>query len=88
MGIKIRDKRPDVNLVFVKGIKKKCVNILRLDNAWINSDVNSSSLNRKIKKVMNKCDGVIYQNRYSKKVCDKFIGKHNKSGQIAAGNGY
>jgi len=77
MGVKIVEKRPDINLVFIKGIRDNCKNILRLDNAWINRKMNSAKKNRKISKTMHKCDGVIYQSQYSKKICNKFIGNHN-----------
>jgi len=77
--IKITNKKPDINLVFIKGIKSGCKNVIRLDNAWMNSKINSQGRNRKIRKTMQKCDGVVYQGKYSKKVCQKFIGKHAQS---------
>lgn len=77
-NIKITNKHPDVNLVFVKGIKRGCKNILRLDGAWMNSKMNYKSKNKKIASTMKQCDGVIYQSKYSKRVCEKFIGKHKK----------
>ena len=78
VGAKITDKRPDANLVFVKGIKKGCVNIMRLDNAWINEKMNSVGKNSRINKTLRKCRGAIYQGVYSKKVCDKFIGRFKR----------
>jgi len=78
LGVKITDKRPDANLVFVKGIKKGCVNIMRLDNAWINNKMNSVGKNSKINRTLRRCKGAIYQGVYSKKVCDKFIGRFKR----------
>jgi len=77
-GVQITNKSK-INLVFVSGVKRGCKNILRLDNAWINSQINSKAKNKKITQTMRKCDGVIYQSQYSKKICQKFIGKHKKS---------
>jgi glycosyltransferase involved in cell wall biosynthesis len=77
-GVKITDKKPDVNIVFVKGLKKGCINVMRLDNAWINNKMNSVGKNSRIKKILYKCQGAIYQGKYSKLVCDKFIGKFRK----------
>ncbi len=74
-GVKVTHKNPHVNLVFVKGIREGCKNILRLDGAWINSKMNSTGKNKKIARTMKKCDAVIYQSRYSKRVCESFIGK-------------
>ena len=76
LGIKIVSKNPDVNLVFVKGVYSGKIYIIRLDNAWINLKINSGGKNKKIYKTMKKCDAVIYQGEYSKKVCQKFIGIH------------
>ena len=85
MGVKIVNKNPDINLVFVKGIYPGSINILRLDNAWINSKINSKGKNNKISKVMKQCNAVIYQGEYSKKVCCKFIGVHKKYAVIPNG---
>lgn len=78
-GIRVTDKKPDINLVFVDGIRNDCVNVMRLDGAWINSKMNAESKNKKILKTMSKCKGVIYQSKFSKDVCEKFIGKHKRS---------
>ena len=75
-GIKVVSKKPDINLVFVKGVKKGCKNILRLDGAWMNNKMNYKGKNKRIASTMRQCDGVIYQSEYSRKVCQKFIGKH------------
>jgi len=77
-GIIVTDKKPHVNLVFVKGVRRGCKNILRLDGAWMNSSMNYKAKNKKILSTMNKCDAVIYQSKYSRKVCEKFIGKSKK----------
>jgi len=84
-GIKVTDKKPNINLVFVKGARKGCKNILRLDGAWMNNKMNYKGKNKKIASVMKQCDGVIYQSKYSKKVCEKFIGKHKKMAIIHNG---
>jgi len=84
-NVKITNKNPQVNLVFVKGIKRGCKNILRLDGAWMNNKMNYKGKNKKITATMKQCDGVIYQSKYSKQVCEKFIGKHKR--QIIINNG-
>lgn len=79
-GIKITSPRSShVHLVFVKGVKKGGINVLRLDGAWMNSKINSAAKNAKIRKVMKQCKGVIYQSKYSRKVCRKMIGHHKRS---------
>jgi len=77
-GIKVTNKKPHVNLVFVKGVRKGCKNILRLDGAWMNNKMNYKGKNKKITAAMRQSDGVIYQSKYSRRVCEKFIGKHKK----------
>jgi len=76
-GFKITNRKPDINLVFTKGIKKGCKNILRVDGIWMNTDINYRKKNKKIKNIMQKCDGTIYQNKFCKKASDRFIGHSN-----------
>jgi len=74
-GVKITNKKPDINLVFLKGTKKKCKNIFRLDGVWMNSRVSCAKKNHILSKRMNQCDGVIYQNEFCKQASDAFLGK-------------
>jgi len=83
--IKIVKQNANVNLVFVKGIQNNCINILRLDNAWINCKMNAVGKNKKIRSIMKKCDAVIYQGKYSQRVCQKFIGKKRQYAIIPNG---
>lgn len=84
-GVRVTDKKPHINLVFVKGARKGCVNVLRLDGAWINNKMNSETKNRGIAKSMRQCKAVIYQSRYSRRVCRTFIGKVKRSKVIFNG---
>lgn len=84
-GVKVVKKNPDINLVFVKGVRKGCINIMRLDGAWINNKMNSKSKNEGIRKHLRQCHGVIYQSTYSKTVCQKFIGKLKRNTIILNG---
>ena len=74
-GVKIVEKKPDVNIVIVKGTKKGCKNILRLDGVWMNSRVQWKEKNKKIRSHLMNCEGVIYQNEFCKEASDKLLGK-------------
>jgi len=79
-GVKITSpKSSNIHLVFVNGIKRGGINVLRLDGALMNSNINSEAKNKKIRKTMKQCKGVIYQSKYSRNVCRKRIGHHKKS---------
>ncbi len=83
-GIKVTNKRPDVNLVFLKGLNKKCKNIFRLDGVWMNTRVNLKK-NNKIKTRMRACDGIIYQNEFCRQAGEKFIGRFDNHSVIMNG---
>ncbi|KKN24733.1 hypothetical protein LCGC14_0891800 [marine sediment metagenome] len=74
-GIKITDKKPHVNLVFIKGVRLRCKNIFRLDGVWMNNKINFRKKNKKLVKMIKSCDGVIYQNDFCKQASDHFLGK-------------
>lgn len=74
-GIKVVDRNPDVNLVFLKGVKKRCKNIFRLDGILMNTRINYKKKNGILHKEMKRCDGVIYQNEFCKMAADRFLGK-------------
>ena len=75
-GIKVVDKKPDINIVIVKGVKPNCKNILRLDGIWMNNrDDRLRDKNKKIYNIINTCDGIIYQNQFCKDASDRLIGK-------------
>ncbi len=86
LGVEIVTKRPDINIVIVKGTKNGCKNILRLDGIWMNSDVDCKHKNKKLQNHLLECDGVIYQNEFCKKSSDKMICKTPKPHAII-GNG-
>ena len=86
-GIKITDKKPNINVVIVKGSRPGCKNILRLDGIWMNSDDKDlKSKNKKIRNLIKSCDGVIYQNSFCKESSDKIIGVSSNKYAII-GNG-
>lgn len=80
LGVRITDKKPDINLIFVKSKPRKgCINIQRLDGAWIDKRIDSKAKNSSIARVSKQCHGIIFQSKYSKMVCEKFIYKPKKS---------
>ena len=85
-GVKITDKKPDVNLVFLKGSRKGCKNIFRLDGVWMNTRVNFKKKNKTLYNRMKSCDGIIYQNEFCRKTGEKFIGKFNNYSVILNGS--
>jgi len=85
-GIKVTDNRPDINLVFVKGVRKGCKNILRLDGIIMNTRFNYKKKNKSIIGEMKKCDGVIYQNEFCKNAAYAFLGKFKKHACISNGS--
>jgi glycosyltransferase involved in cell wall biosynthesis len=79
MGVKIVEKRADVNLVimkedFVKGSK----NILRVDGAWINTESSYQKQNAGRLKQMKAADGIVYQNDFCRAACNIFCGDPRK----------
>ena len=74
-GVKISDKSPHINLVFVKGFREGCKNILRLDGIWMNSKIDWKNKNEKIKNHLLECDGVVYQNGFCKEASDRIVCK-------------
>ena len=60
------------------GKKSGKIKILRLDGAYHNTFVKYKSMNKPLKKGLEIADGVIYQSRFSKKLCNKFLGKFNR----------
>jgi len=85
-GVKISDKKPHINLVFVKGFRDGCKNILRLDGIWMNSKIDWKNKNEKIKNHLLECDGVVYQNEFCKESSDKVVCKTHRPYELI-GNG-
>lgn len=86
-GVTVTDKKPDINLIIVKGARDGCKNVLRLDGVWMNkTDDNLKNKNKKIRNLINSCEGVIYQNEFCKEASDKLIRASNKKYAII-GNG-
>ena len=75
MGVVVTNKKPDVNLVFLKDVKGGCKNIFRLDGVWMNTKVSAKKKNASIASRMKKCDGIIYQNEFCRRAGEKFIRK-------------
>lgn len=65
---------------------KAKVNVLRLGPAHVNSAQDYKSLNRAKLDSVKAADAIIYQSQYSKKVCQRFIGK-TKAPSIVIYNG-
>jgi len=84
-GIKITDKKPDINLVFLKGVKKGCKNIFRLDGVWMNTRMNLNK-NKGLRKTMKSCDGIVYQNEFCRKAGEEFLGKFKSYAVILNGS--
>ena len=77
-GIRVTDKKPHVNLVFLKGVRNKCKNIFRLDGVLMNTRVNYRKKNKKLIKTIAACDAVIYQNKFCKQAGVACLGKFRK----------
>lgn len=71
----------NVSLHMVKIGPGKGKRVMRLDGVWHNSDMGYKSRNKKIKKNLHRCDGVVYQSKFSKSLCDKYLGKF-KNGPV------
>ena len=84
-GVRVTDKRPDVNLVFLKGARKGCKNIFRLDGVWMNTRGNLNK-NKSLRKNMRLCDGVVYQNEFCRKAGEKFLGESKSYSVILNGS--
>lgn len=74
-GIRITNKKPHINLVFIKGVRSHCKNIFRLDGVWMNNQMNYKKKNKKLLREIRACDGLIYQNEFCKQASDHFLGK-------------
>lgn len=85
-GIKVTNKKPDINIVFLKGKNNKCKNIFRLDGVWMNSSIEYGSKNRKLRNHIKSCDGVVYQSEFCKAAADKFLGSFNNYSVIMNGS--
>lgn len=71
-------KKHDISLHNIKLDKIKTnsiFKIIRLDGVIYNKNLNHKKQNKDIAKNLHKSDGVVYQSNFSKKVCDKFLGK-------------
>lgn len=84
-GIIVTNRKPDVNLVFVDGVRAGCKNVLRIDGVLMNTDIKYAKKNNKLKRTMRECDGVVYQNYFCKAAADVFLGKFNKCAVILNG---
>jgi len=78
-GIEVteKDEPCDISLHIgrVRHKSKAKKNILRLGPAHISTHENYKKLNKEKAKSLKGIDGVVYQSRFSRKVCRKFIGK-------------
>lgn len=84
-GVRVTDKKPHVNLVFIKGIRLKCKNIFRLDGVWMNTSMSYRKKNKKLDRIIKSCDGLIYQNEFCKQASDNFLGKYPEHAIIQNG---
>lgn len=51
--------------------------VIRLGAAHIDKNSDYKALNARKSKALKKADGIVYQSDFSKKMCEKFIGKHD-----------
>jgi len=56
--------------------------VLRFDGVWHNTDMNYAAKNILLRQSLNKADGIVYQSEFSKKMCDKYLGKFEKKWSI------
>ncbi len=84
-GIRVTSKKPHINLVFLKGVRKGSKNIFRLDGVWMNSEMGYRKKNKKLRRLIEECDGLIYQNDFCKQASDAFLGKFQHHAVISNG---
>lgn len=65
----------DVSLHLAKMRNGKGKRILRLNGVCHNNSMNVKARNSGLKKVLRAANGVIYQSQFSKKLCDRYLGK-------------
>ena len=77
-GVEVTDdesKRVDISLNVIRLTHQNSrIKVLRLDGIYHNSAQDYESKNRRIKESLHKADAVVYQSRYSRNLCDAFIG--------------
>ena len=65
----------DVSLHIVKIREGKGKKVLRLDGVCHNNAMNIKVKNKELARALRGADGVVYQSEFSKKLCDKYLGK-------------
>ena len=56
--------------------------VLRFDGVWHNTSMNYAAKNILLRQSLNKADGIVYQSKFSKKMCDKYLSKFEKKWSI------
>ena len=70
-----------LNVIRIKHTKAK-VKLLRLDGVWHDTGKNYLQKNESIKKDLNNADGVVYQSKYARQMCDRYLGKPKVPGKV------
>lgn len=76
MGHEIVDGKSDIFLHIGRNLEKckSDISVMRLDGLILNTRVNYSKSNKKIMKLIDKSDAVVYQNEFCRDAYEKFLG--------------
>lgn len=77
----------NVSLHLVKFKDGKGKKIIRLDGCYHNTAMSYGSRNKSISQYVHKADGIIYQSQFSKRLCDKYLGKFKGPTSIVPNGG-
>ena len=86
MGIcLVRSKEEKHDITLQAGLiteREKSKVVLRLDGVYNNIDIKYNVLNNRIKKSIHYSDALIYQSKFSKIMCEKYLGRFNSLSTI------
>jgi len=84
-GVKIVDRNPDIvlaSLRFPDRSYKRAMKIVRLDGCYYNLAYFNRALNDNLTKWIRRANGVIYQSRFSQKMCENILGVKSKRSTV------
>lgn len=87
-GVDIVSDNPDVALSPIKIVRNfgsKTKHVVRLDGIYHNTGMNYKSRNKSIAKEAKKGDAIVYQSKFGKQMCDKYLGINLPSSTILNG---
>jgi len=77
------DVQHDISLQIVCSRKTNTKRyVLRFDGVWHNTGMDYATKNILLRKSIHKADGIVYQSEFSKKMCDKYLGRFEKKWSV------